>query len=389
MKVIFILLVILFIPVLVFAETETEDMSNIIKQQLQELELNKFDSVKEKNINSDTWEIVPEFNIYDTAEKMAKGDYSLEDKNFIQKIFSFLTKEILINANIMIKIIIISVICGVLTILQSSFEKSEISKIAFFVCYIYIVGIMIGNFAYAFNVGNDVIQNMIIAMQAMVPILSTAMITTGNIASAAILQPSILFMVQIIAVIVQRYFIPILYIVVVLTIVNNISEKKQLSKFTDLLKDIVKWGLCFSLTVFIGILSIQGFGSAFANGVGNKTAKFFVGNFIPVVGSILSDAVEVVFGCSAIVRNAVGVSGLIILILICLVPLLKIIALILIYKVAAAIIEPISDEKITNCVSSLGDIMILLFAVVITIVLMFMVSICIMICSGNISTMIM
>src|SRR5690625_3422700 len=99
------------------------------------------------------------------------------------------------------------------------------------------------------------------------------------------------------------------------------------------------------LTIFLGVMSVQGTVSAVQDGIAMKTAKFITGNFIPVIGRTFTDAADTVLSASLLLKNAVGIVGVIIIVFIALFPTLKIFAIALTYKVAAAILQPIGDRK--------------------------------------------
>ena len=81
-----------------------------------------------------------------------------------------------------------------------------------------------------------------------------------------------------------------------------------------------------------------------------------VSSAIPVVGKILGDAVDTVLGCGIILKNAIGVVGVIIVLGICVMPIIKLSVLTLSYKLLATVVEPISDKKIVGLLEQIGDI---------------------------------
>lgn len=91
-------------------------------------------------------------------------------------------------------------------------------------------------------------------------------------------------------------------------------------------------------------------------GITAKTTKAVVSSAIPVVGKILGDAVDTVLGCGIILKNAVGLVGVIIVLGICIVPIIKLATLTFAYKLLAGITQPIADEKITSLLEQIGDI---------------------------------
>jgi len=92
------------------------------------------------------------------------------------------------------------------------------------------------------------------------------------------------------------------------------------------------------------------------DGITAKTAKTVVSSAIPVVGKILGDAVDTVLGCGIVLKNAVGIVGVIIVIGICIMPIIKLSILFLSYKLLAMVSEPIADKNIVGLLEQIGDV---------------------------------
>jgi stage III sporulation protein AE len=179
-----------------------------------------------------------------------------------------------------------------------------------------------------------------------------------------------------------------IFLSTVLSIVNNISEKVQLSRLAALLKQISLWALGLILTVFVAIVSVQGSLGAVIDGVASKTAKYALGAFIPVAGKYLADAADTVLGCTLLIKNAAGLAVMIGIIAICLVPFLKIAAIVALYKLTCAAIEPIADKRITACLTDVSNSMLFILGITGAIAVMFLISITVLISAGNLSSMI-
>ena len=110
------------------------------------------------------------------------------------------------------------------------------------------------------------------------------------------------------------------------------------------------------LTIFVGVISLEGTLSSSVDGITAKTTKAVVSSAIPVVGKILGDAVDTVLGCGIVLKNAVGIIGVIVIIGICIVPILKLGILTIIYKLLATLTQAIADKKITSLLDETGDI---------------------------------
>ena len=177
------------------------------------------------------------------------------------------------------------------------------------------------------------------------------MMTTGSITSATVVQPILLFLITFIGNMITTFLLPLILIGTALGIISKVSDKVQISKISKYFKTSTIWVLGIALTLFVGILSLEGSLTSSVDGLTAKTAKAAVSNFIPVVGKILGDAVETVIGCSNILKNAVGIVGVIVVIGICIIPIIKLAILMGTYYLASAICEPIADEKITSLLS--------------------------------------
>jgi stage III sporulation protein AE len=188
---------------------------------------------------------------------------------------------------------------------------------------------------------------------------------------------------QLITYVIKEIFMPLAFVGIVLTIAGNLSYKFKIVQLTDMINSIIKWGLGILLTVFVGIISIQ---SMFAPGIDGKAvmmAKFSVKTFVPVVGNILSDTVELVGGCAELVKNALGVAGLLGIVIICAIPLIKVLAQIGILKASAALIQPISDERVIKCLTGLSGGLTLIFIMMLSLSLLFFINVTMIINIGS------
>lgn len=158
------------------------------------------------------------------------------------------------------------------------------------------------NFSEILSMIKDSIQSLVGFMNNLIPILITLMLTTGNIVSANLIQPIILFVITFIGNFIVSILIPIILVATALGIISKVSDKVQIDKLSKFLKSSVIWVLGIVLTLFVGIISIEGNLSSTVDGVTAKTTKAAVSSFIPVVGKILGDAVDTVIGCSNILK---------------------------------------------------------------------------------------
>lgn len=281
--------------------------------------------------------------------------------------------EVLDAITVLGSILVIIVIHSVLKSLSDGLENKSISQIAYYVQYILIVTLIMTNFVQILDIVKESIQSLVGFMNSLIPILITLMLTTGSIASANLLQPIILFLITFIGNFIIGIIIPFVLISTSLGVVSKISDRVQVDKLSKFFKTSVVWILGVVLTLFVGIVSVEGTLSSTVDGVTAKTAKAAVSSFIPVVGKILGDAVDTVIGCSSILKNATGIVGIIILIGIAIMPVIKLTILMAIYYLGAALCQPIADSKIISLLDQMGDTFKTLLAIMCSISVMFII----------------
>ncbi len=311
------------------------------------------------------------------------GEGNLSFKTISNAVVSFLFKEVKTVLALSVSIIVIAIICALLKNLQDAFSSEGISNIAFFACYALLIVILSKSFIVSINIAVDVIKDLSDFMSAILPVLVMMIGTIGGFTQAATMDPIVIGATLIIPRIYTTVIIPLILVTFVLEFANNISTENKISNLCKLTKQITIWFQGIILTIFIGLLTVRGITSSTIDAVTLKTAKFAIDNFIPIVGKAFSDAIASVAGYSLIIKNAISSVGLIIIILMMLYPIIKIILISFVYKITAAIIEPISDKRITNSIAAAGDSLILILSCVLSVSLMFFVLLAIMASAGK------
>ncbi|WIF94534.1 stage III sporulation protein AE [Caminicella sporogenes] len=359
----------------------------VILEQIKALDISEIEGLIE-NMSKNEEIKIPNINIKSMIISMLKGNTRYQLNEIIKNIIKLLFKEIVINSRLLAQLIFISILCALLKNLSNSFGGSISGEIAFYGCYLIIMGLAVKSFMVAMHVGQVAIDNMVSFMQALIPVLLTLLVAAGSLTTSAIFKPIIVASIGITSTTMKDVVIPLVLFTAILSIINNFTSKVQISKLSSLIKQgcIALIGLI--LTVFLGIMSIQGVVTSTSDGIAMRTAKFAVDSFIPIVGGFMSEAVDTVLGCSLLLKNAVGTVGLILLLIIVSYPIFKIVSIMIIYKIAAALVEPISDSKIVNCLNDMSSAVIVLFATVISVTIIFFIGVTAIIGAANITAMI-
>ncbi|SMB94816.1 stage III sporulation protein AE [Desulfonispora thiosulfatigenes DSM 11270] len=366
--------------------SEEKDIQEITENQLDLLDLTEVDRFT-NHINEEISSFIPNFSVHQFIQDLKEGKVDLSFKDIINNTFKFLFKEIGVNLALMGKLIVLAVLCSVLSNLHNAFEKGTIAKLAYAVSFLVLITFMISSFQYTIEIGKDAVQNMVTFMQALMPILLTLLASLGAFTSTAILHPFIFITIASLSTLYKTVIFPLILLGAVLSIINNISSEFKITRLSSLLNQVIVFFLGLTFTLFIGVLSVQGVGGAIADGVSLRTAKYMTGAFIPVVGSMFSDVLEAVIGGSLLLKNAIGIMGLLIIVVISLFPAIKIFAIIIIYKVSSAIIQPLGNSQISDTLDSMAGSLLLVFASVATVALMFFLTIIIVVTTANITVM--
>ena len=354
------------------SETTSKENSEVSNQEILESQqdnLNISGFIKEaQKYTENTFEDINLNELFTTA---ITG--KIDNTAIFKSIFKIVGKEVINCITVLGSIVVIIVIHSILKSISDGLENKSISQITYYVQYILIVTLIMGNFADIITMVRTSIQNLVGFMNNLIPLLITLMLTTGSIASAGLLEPIILFIITFIGNFITSILIPFVLISTALSIVSKVSNRVQVDKLSKFFNSTVVWILGVSLTLFVGIISIEGGLSSTVDGITAKTAKAAVSNFIPVVGKILGDAVDTVIGCSNVLKNAVGIVGVIIIIGICIAPIIKLAILMGLYYLAGAICQPIADEKIVKLLEEMGGTFKMLFAILCSISVMLVV----------------
>lgn len=370
---IFAILICIFGTSISIADTEDE----VINSQMDSFNISSFIDEANKYSNN----ILKDIDIHELLNNAIKGE--VDTNQLLKNIFPLLGTEIKEALKVMGSILIIVLIHSVLKSISDNLNNKSVAQITYYVQYILIATVIMTNFSSIIRLSKEAVGNMISFIQLLFPLLMTLMLASGSVVSVNLVQPIILFIINLISNIFQSIIIPIILVGTALAIVSKISDRIQIDKLSKFLKSSSVWVIGILLTIFVGALSIEGTLGSSVDGITAKTAKAAVSSFIPVVGKVLGDAVDTVIGCSAILKNAIGIVGVIVVIAICITPILKLATITIIYHLTAALCEPIADSKIVSLITQMADTFKILLAILCSISVMLIIGITLVINISN------
>ena len=378
MKKIIIHFIILFFIFFLTTKVNAENLTTkMIQEEKENFGITSF--IQETKKYSD--DFFADINISEVLNSAITG--KVDNKSILNKILNIFGKEMVSSLKYIISILVIVLIHSVIRAFADNLQTSNISKNIYFVQYILIITLVMSNFSNLLLNIKETITNLVGFMNSLVPLLITLMIYTGNIATSSLLEPIIMFIITFISNLIIDLIIPVVSIIAALIIISKISDKVQIGKIAKFMKSSIIWFLGIALTIFVGVISLEGTLASSVDGITAKTAKAAVSSMIPVVGKILGDSVDSVLGCGLVLKNALGVVGVIIVIGICAMPIIKLSILTIMYNITSAIIEPLADKKIVKLLEELGDVFKLMLGIMCSVSVLFIVGITLVIKISN------
>ncbi len=314
---------------------------------------------------------------------MKNGQDTGEERRLLKAGIAYLFREVLASFTIIGQLIIIAIVCALLNNLQNAFSNEKVAHVAYFACY----GVMIILIARGFYIGveltQDVIKTISNFMAALMPVLIMLLASVGSVSQALIMDPIVMGLCTFGTHLYSTVIIPVVCMSFVLSFVNNISSDYNIDNLTNLLKKSALWVQGIFLTVFIGLLTIRGIAGSSLDIVTTKTAKFAVESFVPVVGKAISDAFATVASYTLLLKNSISLLGTVILICIILLPIIKIYALGFMYKLTSALLQPVTDKKVSSVIDSAGGSLMLLGSCIVCVSIMFFIVLAMVAATGK------
>lgn len=341
-----------------------------------------------QEITGEVDEYMPVMEFTDIISLMRDKDTNQIDLVSVFKgLTQYLFREVMANIYLMGRLIILAVIAALLKNLQFAFTSGRLNSLVQALIFIVLLSLALQSFTLAASIGSEAIERMVDFILALIPLLLTLLASLGSLASAAIFQPLIIFCANFFSLLIKDLVFPLIFFSTVLMLLDHFSQDFKISRLGQLFRDAAIFIVGLSLTIFVGILGISGVAGSVSDGVTIRTAKFLTGAFVPVIGGMLADAVEAVVGASLLLKNGLVLAGVIMLFLMAVFPLLKIIAIIFIYKLSSALIQPLGDTPLCDSLNTMGNCLLLIFAAVTAVSLIFFLVIVVIMGAGNAAVM--
>lgn len=369
----------------VYALAESTDGRAELNQNISDL-LDKLDlSELQKFLEEDENNFLFSFGgtARDIIEYLISGNLNADYSGYINELFSVIFKDVINMIPAFATVTAIALLSAVVSAAEGSIIGKASSKIVHLACYSLIILIISTMMVGIVSDCVACINNVKRQIEIITPILATLTVLTGGTGSAAIYQPSAIFLSGGAVEIVSTIIFPAAVAVVVLDFMSKLNTQMTFSGVTALIKSILKWVIGITITVFSIFITVQSSASSLFDGIIFKATKFVVGNSIPIVGNFISSGFDMLTSAGLLIRSSVGVCGLILLLMEIIQPIIALVAFSTILKVVGAIVQPIGESVLYSLLADLSKDVEYFVAGLLTVAFMYALMIMLIVNSAN------
>lgn len=386
-----VLLIIIIVPaaacvfaggITAYAEEDgSKELNESISGLLEDLDLSELQNYLDEHSDSFL------FNFGDTAKEIVnyliKGNLDTDYGSYIKELFNVIFKNVISLIPAFAEVTAIALLCAVVTTAEGKLIGKSTSKIVRLSCYSLIIMIIASMLVGTVSECISCIQSVKKQIEIITPILATLTVLTGGTSTAAIYQPSAIFLSGGAVEIVSGFIFPATLAVIVLNFMSKLNPQMSFGGVTALVKSIMKWVIGITVTVFSIFITMQSTASSLFDGIIFKATKYVVGNSVPIVGNFLSSGFDMLTSAGLLIKSSVGICGLLLLLAELIQPIILLISFSVILKFVGAVIQPVGEQTLYSLLSDLSKDIEFFIAGLLTVAFMYALIIMLIINSAN------
>lgn len=258
------------------------------------------------------------------------------------------------NRQNLVYMLLIALAAAVFTNFAGAFRNRQVSEISFYVLYMLLIALCLTAFRVAAAGVEERLGALTDFMQILCPSYFLAVALASGSVTAMFFYNVVLFLIYLVEVVMIRFLLPLINVYLMIRVLGNLTGEDALSELAELIQKLVSWILKTLVTCIIGVNVVQGL-LAPAIDTLKRSAVTRTAEALPWIGNAVGGAAEVVLGTAVLIKNGIGMAGALIAVLICAVPILQMLILAFLYKLASALVQPVSDKRITDCIGSVSE----------------------------------
>ncbi|MEI3398442.1 stage III sporulation protein AE [Blautia stercoris] len=353
-------------------QKQREQQEEETRQKLMEdMELGQMQDAVNQILKEDS------FSIEEILNQILKGE-SLFQKETMSKWFKNIVKaQLQREQKAMFQVVLLVLLAAVFSNFTAVFGDGKTGETSFYITYMLLLALLIKSFGSMGVELKELLENFILFLKALMPSYFLAVTASSGSATAMIFYEAVLLLIYVIQVVFLKGIVPAIYVLALVELVNYLHSEDFLSKMAELLQTLIEWSLKSCMAVVLGMQLIQNMiGPAMDSlkrDIIGKTAAS-----IPGIGNAINGVTEVALGTAVIIRNGIGVVGIIILVCIGIRPVIRLALLAFLYKLLAAVVQPVSDKRMTGALSTIGNGYVLFLKVLLCMELLIFITIAIL-----------
>ncbi|MDE6597369.1 MAG: stage III sporulation protein AE [Clostridia bacterium] len=358
-----------------------EELNESISQLLKDLDLTELQAYLDEH--SDSYLFKFGDTAKDIVEYLIHGDLKTDYSGYLSELFSVIFKNIISLIPAFAEVTAIALLSAIVSSAEGTLMGKSTSKVVHLACYALIILIIATMLSGIITSCITCINNVKRQIEIITPILATLTVLTGGTSSAAIYQPSAIFLSGGAVEIVSAFIFPGTIAVIVLNFMSRLNPNMAFTGVSALIKSIMKWVIGITVTVFSIFITMQSSASSLFDGILFKATKYVVSNSVPIVGNFLSSGFDMLTSAGLLIKSSVGLCGLILLLMELIGPIILLAAFSLILKLVGAIVQPIGEQTLYGLLSDLSKDIEYFIAGLLTVAFMYALIIMLIINSAN------
>lgn len=318
----------------------------------------------------------------DVTASMMSGDLTETGKLLLEYAGDQLNYEFRINRKNLVYMLLIAVIAAIFTNFSGAFQSRQVSEISFYVLYMLLITMCLTTFRVAMEGLEGKLEALLDFMRLLCPGYFMAVSLASGTSSSLMFYGMVLILIYMVEVLVLRLLLPLINVYIMIQVMNYLVGEHVLSELADLIRKLITWILRSLLGFVVGMNVIQGILSPTIDTLKRSTLTKTV-EAVPGIGNLFGGVTDVLLGTAVLIKNGIGMAGAVILVLICCVPVIQMAAMTFLYKFAAAMVQPVSDKRITGCIRSVSEGYRLMLKVLYTTLILFLITIAVVAASTS------
>lgn len=293
-----------------------------------------------------------------------------------------MTKDIMENRTIILQLFLLVIIAAVFSNYSSILKFSYVGEQGFYVTYLMSAVLLMKSFSLVYEISDQTIRYIKEMMECILPAFSMSLIMCSGITTSHVAGGFFIWMLTLMEKLMLSVVLPGARIYFLIVLLNQIGGRDRFSKLASLIRQGIEWTLKMLVTGVVGVNMVKSMIAPVYENVRFNAIRKGI-SMLPG-GGTFTGVSSIFLGTGVLIKNSVGVGGIIFLIIAGGIPLIKIIVFNISYRLVLAFTQPISDTRILSGIEGAINSAEILLRAVITSMALCILSIAIVIVSTNV-----